>query len=133
MRDADYQRELRAAENQARRTANPPSAGGCWKWTVGLLALPAMLLLALFIWSQVAPAPADGRVDFIVSCQAAVRDRLKAPSTADFGPETSRDVQGSPGSYRLTGTVEAQNALGVPLRTAYSCTGSANAPSVGIF
>lgn len=132
-RDAEYQRELRAAEEQARRTMKPPARGGCWKWGCGIAAMPLLLLSALYVWAQVDPAEPDPRIDFIVACQSAVRDRLKAPSTADFGPETSRDVQGGPGAYRLTGTVEAQNALGVPIRTAYACTGTPNNVDVGIF
>lgn len=102
-----------------------------WRWVLGILG-------ALVVWVVVivpqTRGPAQPReldaTDFMVRCHMAVRDRLKAPSTAEFAPVGSADVQGGPGSYRLTGTVEAQNALGVPLRTAYTCTGAPEAPAV---
>ena len=111
--------------------------GGCAKaagWIVAaVIGLPVLVILFFGIWARVDDEPADQRIDFIVACQSAVRDRLKAPATAKFGPETSLDVQGSPAHYRLTGTIEAANSFGVPTRTAYTCTGAPAAPEVGIF
>lgn len=110
-----------------------PTMSGCWKWAIGILSVPLILLFALFVWAKVDPAPADPRLDFLVACKSAVRDHLKAPSSATFGPETVRDVLTTASGYRLTGTVEAQNSFGVKLKTAYACTGSPDNPEVGIF
>lgn len=103
-------------------------------WAAALIVgLPVLVILFFGIWGRMDNEEPDQRIDFIVACQSAVRERLNAPSTAKFGPETSLDVQGGPSNYRLTGTIEAMNALGGMTRTAYACTGTPDAPSVGIY
>lgn len=56
-------------------------------------------------------------------CRQAMNDRLKAPATAKFPPESvdviTREVYD--GSYRVTSYVDAENSFGALLRTEYSC------------
>lgn len=47
-----------------------------------------------------------------------MRDKLKAPATADF---TDGSDSGGPNSYTITGTVDAENSFGAMLRTGWSC------------
>lgn len=52
-------------------------------------------------------------------CQQFVKDRLKAPSTADFSDEdhtNSGDHQ-----WIVTGVVDAENSFGAMLRSSYRC------------
>ncbi len=54
-----------------------------------------------------------------VVCEKAVKQRLKAPATAQFeSPE--RTLLGNE-RFSITGTVDAQNGFGALLRMNYSC------------
>ncbi|GHG35862.1 hypothetical protein GCM10017784_32420 [Deinococcus indicus] len=57
--------------------------------------------------------------DMEIACERAVKDRLKAPATAQFAKDTDAAWTGS--AWRYTGTVDAQNSLGVPLRSRFAC------------
>lgn len=68
------------------------------------------------------------------ACMEAVRDQLKAPSTAKFSDVSDVSAgdfavvagkspkPGGDNFFAVTGKVEAQNALGVPLRQSFLCT-----------
>jgi hypothetical protein len=68
------------------------------------------------------------------ACMEAVRDQLKAPSTAlfsDVSDVSSGDLAAAAGKspkpgadsfFAISGKVEAQNALGVPIRSSFICT-----------
>ena len=56
--------------------------------------------------------------DAQVACKDFVRDRLKAPSTADF---TSVSHTGSAPTWTVTGTVDADNSFGAKLRMTFTC------------
>lgn len=57
------------------------------------------------------------------ACKGFVTDRLKAPSSAQFMPFADRAVDHDPQTmvYTVQAWVEAQNRLGVALRTYYTC------------
>lgn len=65
-------------------------------------------------------AEQERRLQAHAACQVYVRERLKAPSSAEF----SRSAAIAPreeGGYLIRGSVEAQNAFGVKLRRNYLC------------
>ena len=54
-----------------------------------------------------------------VTCEQAVTNGLKAPSTAKFGGEAA--IQNSPTDFSVTGYVDAQNSFGAMIRTYWTC------------
>lgn len=71
--------------------------------------------------------PEDKRLDAWVTSQQLVEDRLKAPDTADWGSvldgtfqDPEKRCRKSGKTYRCSGWVKAQNALGVPLKIRWS-------------
>ncbi|PIH00267.1 hypothetical protein [Deinococcus sp. UR1] len=62
---------------------------------------------------------AQDRRDVEVACEEAVRGRLKAPATAVFAK--SADAAWDGNAWRYAGTVDAENALGTPLRSSFAC------------
>lgn len=57
-----------------------------------------------------------------IQCQAFVKERLKAPSSADFAfLDYSASLIGE-NHYAITSTVEAQNSFGVKLKKQYFCS-----------
>ncbi len=61
----------------------------------------------------------DGSASATAGCEELVKDRLKAPSTAEFSGESA---DGSAGSYTVTGDVDSQNSFGAMLRSHFTCT-----------
>jgi len=55
------------------------------------------------------------------ACQDFVRDRLKAPASADFSGPFSTDITRSGDRYTVDGTVDAENSFGAKLRYQYHC------------
>lgn len=55
----------------------------------------------------------------IVTCEDAVKARLKAPSSADFH---SGATETKPGVWRVVGDVDAENSFGAKIRTGFVCT-----------
>jgi hypothetical protein len=94
------------------------------KFNVGCLSV--LGVAAVIIFAMLASSDSDDdSIDPIVEqfdaervCQDFVKDRLVAPATAEF--ESS--VSGLGPEYTVTGTVDAQNALGATVRNDFSCT-----------
>jgi hypothetical protein len=59
------------------------------------------------------PAFDAGRV-----CREFVKERLKAPASADFGSPT---VLPAAGGWQVTNTVDAENSFGAKIRTDFVC------------
>jgi len=55
-----------------------------------------------------------------VVCEDFVKDRLKSPSTADFG-DWEREHVGAT-LWRVRGNVDSQNAFGAMIRNSFVCT-----------
>lgn len=89
-----------------------------WPW---LLALGVVILY--FVITAAINAGDDSDYDSntsyeaIAQCEAAIKDKLKAPSTADF----SSTATGS-GTWTVVGTVDAENSFGAKVRTSYQCS-----------
>lgn len=81
------------------------------------VGIPVVLVFGGLVLAMTGGGNAEG--SSISACQSAVKDRLKAPSTADF---SSVAAEVKPGLWRVTGDVDAQNSFGAQVRTAYTCT-----------
>lgn len=57
--------------------------------------------------------------DAQVQCQEWVKDKLKAPATADFGAISRSGTLAS--GFTITGTVDAENSFGAKLRNTWVC------------
>ena len=66
----------------------------------------------------------DGRDEIGASivCEDFVKDRLKAPSTADFPSYSDYTITGSGDDYTVEGYVDAENGFGAMIRTDWTCT-----------
>jgi hypothetical protein len=53
------------------------------------------------------------------ACRILVEDRLVAPSTADFSDLTTSEGTGD--RWTVTGSVDAENRMGVPIRMDFTC------------
>lgn len=68
-------------------------------------------------------ASATGKVGAFTACQEFVRNRLKAPATADFPCCYSDLTERLSGDrYRVDAHVDSENALGAKIRTDFVCT-----------
>lgn len=100
--------------------------------TCGVLALAALGLIAVMVWSgsQSPPASApsseptaETRTAAVwVQCKRFVTDALKVPATADFPffPVESITSLGS-GRFRVQSYVDAENSFGAKIRTNFTC------------
>lgn len=68
--------------------------------------------------------PTDGAA--FVACKDFVKDRLKAPSTADFGSIIDTDIAHTGPVWTVSGPVDAENSFGAKLRLDYTCMIRAN-------
>lgn len=62
--------------------------------------------------------------EYQVIAQDAVKNKLKAPSTADF--DNLKVLKDKSGSVLITGTVDAQNSFGAKIRNSFMVTVDAN-------
>lgn len=90
------------------------------------LALAGFILVAVLIQLSIddASMPAKHREAYLIS-RAFVRDRLTAPSTADFPNSADPEIRVTPlgdDKYVVIGWVESKNAFGVLLKRRYRCT-----------
>jgi hypothetical protein len=90
------------------------------------------LVILVIIWAvfpsgsdkkktAVAAAPTDHSSSASVRCQRYVRDRLKAPATADFPFLDRRIWKFDDDIYVVKSYVDAQNSFGAMLRTNWHC------------
>lgn len=90
---------------------------GWWWFAVVIVAL---VLVGLIAKDKQSSSSGPSSTMAIVACEDFVADRLKSPATADFGTASAASQGG--GTYRVTGTVDAENSFGVMMRVDYSCT-----------
>lgn len=99
---------------------SPKEKSGCGKavlWAAGIV-------FGLFVIAQLLPEPVHNTaLDACVNVQMAVKDRLKAPSTADFSncPDATTTFKAGDTTY-VTGYVDSENGFGAKLRSRYSGT-----------
>jgi hypothetical protein len=109
----------------------PKQSWGCGQ--IGCAAV-AIFALLVFIVNLVSDSPGGGgagsqesshdAVGAYTICQQFLKERLKAPKTADFPFESYRDVTQDlgEGRYRVRSYVDSQNSFGAMIRTKYDCT-----------
>lgn len=113
----------------SKAASSPPSSEPAKKpgFMLGCL-LPLLLLLAGVIAFQLifnGPDAVDRRAErdapvlAQIACERAVKEQLKAPSSAKF---VNMESQGAGGSFAVTGQVDAENSFGAMIRTSFSCT-----------
>ena len=68
----------------------------------------------------------EQEAEYQVVAQNAVKDRLKAPSTAKFDLEKIKTVKSKNGTVLITGVVDAQNGFGAQIRTTFMVTADAD-------
>jgi hypothetical protein len=79
---------------------------------LGVVALVVVTGLLWYNW----PGQVARRV-----CYEAVKERLRSPSTAQFGPSDYEGTGISTPKYKVRGWVDAANAYGTPIRNYYLC------------
>lgn len=79
---------------------------------LGSITLVALLGLLWYNW----PSQVARRV-----CHEAVMERLRSPSTAEFGPSEYESTTVSRPKYEVRGWVDAANTYGTPIRNYYLC------------
>jgi hypothetical protein len=93
---------------------------------VGCLVIGVCVVLALGFFMSQSSSPSSSSpsdIDAHVMARSFVRDRLVAPSTADFSSLADTKVTPLGGNrWSVSGWVDAQNAFGAKLRRRYSCT-----------
>lgn len=99
--------------------AAKPNRTSAKTWILGF-AIVAALLLGGWVISRVESRPDPGAAerDATRVCEDFVKERLKAPATADF---SDLDVTSDAGEYTVTGDVDAQNSFGAKLRSHFTC------------
>lgn len=87
---------------------------------LGCVTVPVLILVIMMIVGAVNGSKgydSNNKYEAIAQCEARVKDMLKAPSTASFDSDATGD-----GTWKVTGTVDAENSFGAKIRSAYSCT-----------
>jgi hypothetical protein len=101
---------------------------GCFQ--IGCLSVFAFIILMVAIETcsnsdsnGAKPESSHSPLNAYVMCKQFLKDRLKAPSTADFPFESYEDVTTSMGGgqYRVSSYVDSENSFGAKIRTRYSC------------
>jgi hypothetical protein len=93
-----------------------------WRWwtAVGLAALVGLGLVARQVKDDGSSDSGSTADMAIVACEDFVEDRLKAPSSADFGTPTAESNEA--GTWLVIGTVDSENSFGAMMRVSYRCT-----------
>ena len=86
-----------------------------------LSGVACLLVLVASACSAEAPKdPNDDKYSAIVMCEEMTKDRLKAPSTADFSAE---QAVLRAGRWKVSGVVDSENSFGAKIRGTFRCTG----------
>lgn len=95
---------------------------GCLGCLILAIGVPVLIFLALAMFAPSNPRSAEDdqraaaeRTAYITA-RKAVLDKLKSPSTADFGEHAVKD-EGS--AFAVAGYVDAQNSFGAQIRSKY--------------
>jgi hypothetical protein len=98
---------------------NVKDAANSQRVWIGVIVAVGVVVFGGLIWvSHHSTADEDGGAYVKVACRDWVKDRLKAPTSADFSQESvSRNGQ----TYVVTGAVDSANSFGAPIRNTYRC------------
>lgn len=92
-----------------------------WATAISLFvaAFAVLFLVAALMQDDGTRNTTEDRYWAETSCKGSVRQQLKAPSTAEFGITTTREL--SDGAWYISGTVDAQNSFGAQVRSYWTC------------
>ena len=104
--------------------AGAPKSSGAAKGCLGVILAPILLMGGCTAWVALSPKDTQGSAEAsaIVACRNAVRDRLKAPTTADFSADASASKSSTGYSVTVFGTVDSENSFGAKIRSSFTCT-----------
>lgn len=90
---------------------------------LGVVMVGLVLFLVVTTSEEPSPERAEERVkhDAWFTCQGFVKDRLKAPSTAEFCRYQDAQVAVDGEKYRVVGCVDSQNSFGANIRSSFMC------------
>ncbi|KQY41865.1 hypothetical protein [Cellulomonas sp. Root137] len=91
---------------------------GCFLGCLGMTAVVIALAVSCSVAGGGDNDRAPSKYEAEVQCQDWVRDKLKAPSTAEFSETRST---GGPASWTISGAVDAENGFGAMLRSSWTC------------
>lgn len=93
-------------------------------WAVFMVAMSAAVLASKAGWVAAGrPSTYEpSTVDAYRVCRDAMRDRLKAPATAEFQSAYEAAITQQDTYYFVESWVDSENAFGALLRTHYTCT-----------
>lgn len=81
----------------------------------------SVLFALFFALSACAGEPTHSRETAFIACQRFVKERLRAPASAQF-PTEGLEVEVKGDVYTFRGAVDAQNGFGALIRGFYSCS-----------
>lgn len=84
-----------------------------------VVAVVAAVALAGCSSTDSAPTESDKQADATSSCHKWVKEKLKAPATAEFSGD---NVTGTGGDYTIVGNVDSENSFGANIRSVWMCT-----------
>lgn len=90
-----------------------------WFIIASIVIFGVLVAICSGMINSAANKPEDPSIGATVACEQFVKDRLKAPSTADFSDE---NAQASGSRYIVSGKVDAENSFGAKLRNTFLCT-----------
>jgi hypothetical protein len=97
-----------------------------WPWLLAAVVAFALVSAGAWFLTRSDPAPPATSTTTIegayVACEDAVRLRLKAPGTAQFGGRQASTTNPNQIPIYVTGWVDAENSFGALLRMEYECT-----------
>lgn len=101
--------------------------GGTKHTRIALLFVVTVAVLGVLVRvflprHETPPPPATGPYDAWIACRDAVRNGLKAPSTADFPAYSAEYVHPDGDGYAVSAYVDADNSFGAHVRTRFTCT-----------
>lgn len=94
---------------------------------VALILIGALVVLVVIIGLVVPEQSKEARmpVEAKLQCRAAITSLLRSPRSAHFNDDDATSP--SKGVYQVRGTVDAQNAFGAEVRSAFGCDYEADA------
>lgn len=107
------------------KTSNPPRPPGHlagWEVLCGLaIGVGVIWYMASDSTPSARPTPEPDPYMAFIQCQAFVKNRLKAPATAQFPSQPLSAIDTGANTYIVTATVDAQNGFGALLRNNWLC------------
>lgn len=114
------QRELPGAERAAR--PEPQKRPVSTLTLILVLLILAVCVVIGILGNKPSKPSGPDQYTARVMCEKFVKDRLKAPASAEFAPDSeTHTLAKGDGAYKVTAWVDSQNSFGAMIRTNYTC------------